>query len=1145
MIAPVYFVHRRNYREEFNQMKTKNVYRILAYFIILSVFTGLLNFSASAEEEGVVTYTVVSQPNGLFLNEVTYKDGQINVKARLGDEKMTSGYNAITFTAQESDGTLCAIRECEADNDGKAEFSFRLGAQTSGREYTFRLSGTNVETLVSGVAVFNDLSDALNDAERLISLCEDKGISTDYERLYLSAAERSYEIMQESGISEDIKSYNRSVCIELISKARQSLVEYLNGSKDPLSVPRIDPKSVKADGKNLVGTVSDGECEYKSPVFLNGYNMGYEDRDETDFLNRIGVNTIPYTININRVIGKPDTAYMWTPSGKAATDDKAFVRGEGGTLKICNGGNSGGMLYRMISLKADKTYAIKFKAKGKTSGNVSIAIGLSGRTDFKVDIPSTDDWTEYEYTYIPNAAYVPELRIRCGGTVEGAFIDDVSLTDENGKEMLINGGFEEWFDAKENDSELFGVNTYAIEKSRQTLELYGSKGYTVVLSGEFAAMPEYVLKMNGVRDKDASYGTYVPYNPTHPMILSAIKTYLTAVLPVAKECGNTVCFMIHNEPSFNSYGKSFYEDEWAKYLEEKYSDISRLNEVYKSEYANFKDVPMQNTDALSNAQKLTVQYYDWRVFNDSILTEYHNVIKGYIDETAPEINVGTKIMQEVSPTAALVQHYGTDYESFGTNMSINANDGWARPESPGQTIQAQMMWYDFQTSVNKAPVFNMENHFAADSNTLNYNEDYADWVTAMLWQGALHGLSGSQSWLWGRSDEKYPYFINTTVQYRADVMARIGKAGLDINRLAEEVAAFREKAANAAILYSETSKSYNRQYENAVYQSYLGAMYSGVKTDLICESKIGAMPNYEMLVIPEVTHTTDAVVDEIYDFVQSGGKVLMLADDCLKYNCDGKIRTNLDKVNAIKTAAKTVNGERRDFTGSIKASVSDAEENVRAFFDENNALEVELTDENNNVVTGVEISTAEKFGKTLINLCSYSNEEISVYVKYNGEQLKDFKNLIDNNVYNEKVTLKPNTPVLLTADGGTEFYVGKPTFGKMEFGSNLFSPDGSGGTVSEENVKFLSLGYMFASINLYNCEKEEDIILAAAIKNGDMLKRVSTVQKSISIGDNTETVAVDANDLADGDYLELFLWKSGGLIPLNGMYRLKQRQTML
>ncbi|MDO5311616.1 MAG: hypothetical protein Q4E94_06880, partial [Clostridia bacterium] len=229
----------------------------------------------------------------------------------------------------------------------------------------------------------------------------------------------------------------------------------------------------------------------------------------------------------------------------------------------------------------------------------------------------------------------------------------------------------------------------------------------------------------------------------------------------------------------------------------------------------------------------------------------------------------------------------------------------------------------------------------------------------------------------------------------------------------------------------------------------------------------------------------------------------------------------------------------RNFTGSSSASVSDIETKVKAFYKANNAAEIELTDENNNPVTGIEISTAENSGKILINLCSYNTENLSVYVKYNDSLLSGMTNLIDSSTYEGLVTLKPNVPVLLSVDGGTAFGVGKPTFGKMEFGENPFSPDGSGGTASERNIKSLSAGNIFAAVDIYNCGSTDDIILVMAVKNKDMIKSVSAVQAELLTGSNSEIIVADANNLKYGDYLELFVWSGDRLIPLTGTYKLK------
>ena len=286
-----------------------------------------LCFSACAEEQSYISYSVTSQPDGLSLTEVTYDNGRIGVTAKLDAGKRTAYYNAVTLVALNSGGVPCAIREDEVDENGVAELYFNLDTtQTVSGTYTFRLSSTNTGTLVSNVSVFDELSDVvaglnkqIAEAKGLISCCEEKGIPTDYELLYLSVAERTAEIMNEDNIYSEYIDYNLPICTELISKAKTNLAGYLDGTLVPFDVPEIDPVSVVVSGKNLVGTVSDGGVEYSSPVFLNGYNSGWENRDESDFLNKVGVNNIPYTIAINRIIGKPNTAYKWTPSGTGAT----------------------------------------------------------------------------------------------------------------------------------------------------------------------------------------------------------------------------------------------------------------------------------------------------------------------------------------------------------------------------------------------------------------------------------------------------------------------------------------------------------------------------------------------------------------------------------------------------------------------------------------------------------------------------------------------------------------------------------------------------------------------------------------------------------------------------------------------------------
>ena len=1109
--------------------------KIFVYLLVIAFICSFMTVCVYADDV-FSSYSIISQPEGVELTSLGYSNGYINVAARLEAGAFNRMNNSVTLVALKPGGEPCAILEDKADSEGMVGFSFALDtSEVISGEYTVKLSGKLTETLTAKLTVFGGLNDSIlylnagvEAAETLIAECEDENIPVKYEKMYISVVKRSIELMREEGMYSNYISHSLTQCTNILNEAYKNLEGYLDGSITPKSVPDIRQGTVAVSGKKLVASVSENGVESIKPVFLNGYNIGWEDKDDSGFLNKIGANVYPYVLNINRVIGRPNTAYGWTSSLSGGGYGTVFASEPDGSLKIYSTGEQTGTLYQLISFSESETYTVRFKAKGNPSGNVFVKIGLSGETDAEWHVSKSSAWKSYEYTFNPSSSYRPELRIICSGIVGGLYIDDVSVTDSLGNELVTNGNFNEWFDSgASSESGLFGVNSFAVNEGTEAVSDLKEKGYSVILSGGFAAMPTYVTEMNGVKDAGASYGAFFSYNPTHPKILEAIKTYIDAVIPAVGVNDNIVCFMIHNEPTFNSYGKSFYNDKWAQYLENKYVSIANLNLVYGgTTYADFASVPMQNNSALTTAQKFTKQFYDWRVFNDSIISEYHTSVAAFIKANAPSMKVGTKIMQETSPKAAFIQHYGTDYESFGALMDINANDSWARPDTDWQPIAAQLMWYDYLLSVKNAPVFNLENHFSLDSSSLNYSADYANQVTAMLWQGALHGLSESQMWLWGRSDGLYPQYINPTIQYRPDVMKQIGKTGFDLNRLAEEIDAFREKNSEIAILFSETSRSYNRQYENALYKTYTAMLYSGAKADFVLDSNIDKLYNYNVLVIPEATHVSDEVLDEIYEFSLNGGKVLMLADDCLKYNENGEMRTNLEKVNAVKSAGAVESGGTRQFTSSSYSSVTDIEGKVKTYLRENGLSFTELTDENGNGVTGVEISSVETEEKTMINLCNYAENEKTVYIKYKGQNIYSMTNPLDGTeIYDGAVTLKPNVPVLLAIADNPSFAVKGPVFDKVTFEEGAFSSDGEGGSVITSDIKTLTAGYVSATADIYNYDGTDKLFFCLALKNGGRLKKVFVTDYSLSYGKNTVKVAADVTDIGTDDYLELYAWK--------------------
>ena len=105
------------------------------------------------------------------------------------------------------------------------------------------------------------------------------------------------------------------------------------------------------------------------------------------------------------------------------------------------------------------------------------------------------------------------------------------------------------------------------------------------------------------------------------------------------------------------------------------------------------------------------------------------------------------------------------------------------------------------------PVFNSEDHIIPDYSTL-YEKGLTRFVSADIFQVALHGRAASVIWVWEKTGNPESLFYGNILQ-RPDALSAIGKASLDLNRLAYEINAFNEKDSDTAILYSNIERVYS------------------------------------------------------------------------------------------------------------------------------------------------------------------------------------------------------------------------------------------------------------------------------------------------------------------------------------------------
>ena len=509
-------------------------------------------------------------------------------------------------------------------------------------------------------------------------------------------------------------------------------------------------------------------------------------------------------------------------------------------------------------------------------------------------------------------------------------------------------------------------------------------------------------------------GGFLKYNIYHPKAKELIELYLRTVIPAVKDYKSLHSICLSNEPVFYSNLDEYNLTFWHDYLKEIYTDVNELNCVYGTAYTSFDEVPMP-ADVEGSAH-----FYDWMVFNNRMFADWHSWMAGIIHEIAPNIPLHSKVMNMVEDDGRHRKFLknGTDPEmfaEFSDYMGCDASNYlYQNTDGSGNGIIAKMKWYDLLTSMKNAPVFNSEDHTlsALDELDLRGNAHF----NADLWQGAIHGRSAAALWIWQRNTtgEASDRILN-----RADIVSAVGKTSMDLNRLSYEISAFQNRKAETAILYSMTAWTYSKQYMDALDKAYRAAVYSGQKVRFVTEKQIkeGQLKDIKVLLVPDVKNAWETTLTGIDEFIQNGGKTIILGNDAFTNDEHNKPLSADVRGRVMKNAA--VMPIETDGKYSVISPVPyDIRSKLFEIYEDINSDRVLLMDaETNQPISDVEWGYINQNGKYLVNMCNYNwKEPKSAYLTVNGEKLELKTNLITNEtVKKTSITLSPFEPALMTA----------------------------------------------------------------------------------------------------------------------------------
>ncbi|CAK4870515.1 unnamed protein product [Aphanomyces euteiches] len=893
-------------------------------------------------------------------------------------------------------------------------------------------------------AQFEQLADRMPALEQLFADAEAQRIPTDYERVNETVL-RNFIPYGKDDVAHGLLERAEYVASELESlydEAYTRLQGYLNGTLEAWNVPRyvtgttrpdISNYSFKADTYDYAsGTTKPGT------VFFTGYgHFGQVQRDVPQFQD-YGANVIQMEIGPDSVIKSPDAPPEWEINRNGgvqaeARADLTVKRSGGASLVITNNSpmtpNVGLTLYQEVDVMPNTSYTLKVWVKGD---NVNDAWFPGGKGwAYRTAIPNgTYDWQEVSYVYTTGADETSfGFRIGSDSVTGHLWVDDISMTETvDGPNLIANPGFDM---SLQNDKDYLitdrAIRTEVIPVLQNASE--HNVAVNLLLSPHY--FPAWALEE--WPELQSNNNGFIRFNIDAPKAKAIIEDYLRTIIPLIKDYPSLQSVVLSNESVYQSAADPQNLPRWHAYLSQLYNgDIDELNQIYGTSYTSFEDVGMPA------ALERTPFYYDWVIFNNELFSGWHEWMADIIHEIAPDLPVNVKIMNgDLSGDYSLT--WGVDPEQFANLSQINGNDNWGLLESGVKGRLNELRFYDLQSSLKEAPIYNSEQHIFGDRDT-NYVPQQAEHARSSIWQGAIHGVSASTIWVWERTYDTGSDFWGSILQ-RPDAVAAVGKTSLDLNRLAAKVTAFQEDQPKVAILRSTPSTVYNTQYVNALSQAYEAVSFSGQRVGFVTEPQIiaGKLNDFDLLIVPQATHVKAETLQQIENFSKGNEtNVVIMGNGSLQYD-EHNTPLSTEVRSELFNKALTLN------------NITSAEQLRNLLLPLFTALELDrvmlIDTATNQPAYDVEWRSVNVDGKWLINIDNYGTSPKTVKLIIDGQPVDSSKELIGGTDMNAaQLVLSPLQPYLLSvASSGGDDGDGESGGGGGSGGSGGSGESGGGG----------------------------------------------------------------------------------------------------
>jgi beta-galactosidase len=517
-------------------------------------------------------------------------------------------------------------------------------------------------------------------------------------------------------------------------------------------------------------------------------------------------------------------------------------------------------------------------------------------------------------------------------------------------------------------------------------------------------------------------GHFVSYDIDHPAVRELWSKAIAAVVPALKEYSDSTMYLLANEPAWDS---NFWTD-WArknigvptkytmakyqKWLEESYGSIEKLNQSWNTDFPEFKDI-----SSTPESRDNPAQWYDWCRFNQVRVTDWFDFLAREIRKHDPNAACYAKFMTRTFDGSLDMEHGirnqrcpwhhdGIDREAMARAFRrVNGCDAGISPASDygtrspwsdysryAQNWIGQCITFGFLSSIAPdKPIYDGEWH-AVSHRTI---DTPAEHINCALWLSYLHGLGGNSVWYWGRLSNNSPNPRSSASWFHGSLLTKpqllnaYAQTLLEVNSCADEIVALAKASRPIRILYSEASAIQSVEYLDAQLAAYEALYFLGEQIGFVTESMMqeGHPQGLQWLIVPNNNYVEDDTVEALREYVRTGGKILVVGDQALRYDPHGQERDS-SQTAFLKNLPNVK-------PGKLEAMFPQIEEQFKA---SGIARPVRCVDKAGNTALGVRCRSIEWETGRLVSLVNMRSSPAVVSLELDGTTVTNARDLLRN-----------------------------------------------------------------------------------------------------------------------------------------------------